>query len=458
MLNDELNDLNFKVMQKRVLLIVLIVCICNSLYAQDVINVKNYGAVGDGKIDDYGALLSAVNNVNKKGGGNVFFPKGIYYIASYHTKDNKISDLQFKNCDGIIIKGDNAIILVNGSFNRSTDYTTGSRALPYSRTNAIIPMEFVNCNNIQIEGIEINGGVAGMSRDNGVVESEGHLIRLIECSNVVLKNLYLHHAQTDGITITGKNGPCVNVRMYNTISEHNARLGMSVISLTGGEFVNSKFRRSGVTGKYGAHAPAAGVDIEPEKLRGGKKTSALRFLNCVFEDNQGGQFLCTAPDFTTGVTLVNCKVRAGSSKSAFAMILAAGNVVVDSCDIDCGNGNIYPCWQNLTGSDTEIRNSTIKSAASGIMAITNYQQNSVSIHNNKIICTSDTPIKSYFPYLRMTNLSFTNNNVFIKSSAMKPKDATSVIENGKLFTGNVFQSDNNRKPMISTKGMLKVSQ
>lgn len=425
---------------------------------KEVINVKSFGAVGDGKTDDYKALLAVVNLVNQKGGGSVFFPKGTYFIGQYHTKNNKVSDLQFSNCNGLTIRGEGAIILVNGNFKRTVDYSVGGGRHTYSKTSAIMPLLLNNCSNVLIENLELNGGVAQMTRDSGTAETGGHLLRIIECTNVIVRNLHLHHAQTDGIAISGKNAPSSNVKMYNVISENNARVGMAIGNLVGAEFVNCKFRESGRTGSYGGHAPCSGVDIEPEKLAAGRKTSGIRFSNCVFENNLGGQFLCSSPALTTDVSLVRCTIKAVDSRSNNQMVLSADKVLVDSCDIDCGGGNVYPRWQKSFGSDVEIRNSTIRSSSSGIMAMTDSDKDHVNIHDNKIICTSTGPIRSYFPYLRMKNLSFVNNDVFIKTTSLRPAGVTSLIEGGNVATGNKFHTESgSQKPKISYKGMLKVN-
>ena len=44
-------------------------------------NVKDFGAVGNGRTDDYTALQRAVNTVLRKGGGTIYFPAGTYTIS-----------------------------------------------------------------------------------------------------------------------------------------------------------------------------------------------------------------------------------------------------------------------------------------------------------------------------------------------------------------------------------------
>lgn len=46
-----------------------------------IVNVKDYGAVGDGLTNDSQAIMDAINFVNANGGGTVFFPIGNYLTA-----------------------------------------------------------------------------------------------------------------------------------------------------------------------------------------------------------------------------------------------------------------------------------------------------------------------------------------------------------------------------------------
>jgi hypothetical protein len=51
----------------------------------DVVNVKDFGAVGDGVTDDTVAIQAAINSINLLNGGCVYFPNGNYKITSTIT-------------------------------------------------------------------------------------------------------------------------------------------------------------------------------------------------------------------------------------------------------------------------------------------------------------------------------------------------------------------------------------
>lgn len=51
----------------------------------DVVNVKDFGAVGDGVADDTAAIQAAINAAQSRGGGTVFLPAGNYLVSATLT-------------------------------------------------------------------------------------------------------------------------------------------------------------------------------------------------------------------------------------------------------------------------------------------------------------------------------------------------------------------------------------
>jgi hypothetical protein len=62
----------------------------------DVVNVKDFGAVGDGVADDTTAIQAGINYLESLNGGILYFPQGTYRITSTLTSDNH----------GVMLKGE----------------------------------------------------------------------------------------------------------------------------------------------------------------------------------------------------------------------------------------------------------------------------------------------------------------------------------------------------------------
>ncbi|MEO6819308.1 MAG: glycosyl hydrolase family 28-related protein [Ginsengibacter sp.] len=398
------------------------------------INVLDYGAKGDGVYNNYSSLQKVYDAINQNGGGEIFFPKGVYYLDSYHTADNNLPDLIIENCNYLKIYGDRAVISVKGNFKRNVTSSNAKNKM-FSTDYAITPMIIKACKNVSIENLEIRGNVQQTTRDSSVVESGGRLIVIGNSDNVSLKNLYLHHAQTDGLYILGSNA----FKADNVICSNNARQGMSIITMQNGTFNNCQFINTGITeGSYGHHGPSAGVDLEPNKKT--QFVNNVVFSNCKFENNLGSQFIASNPATTENVTLNNCSIIAHQDSPNRTIIVNAKNVVFNNCTIDCKKGNIYPVWHK-PGASSVFSNCVIKSEASGFVVVSNDPTQNVSIENCSIEYTGNTNLNSYFPYIQMENVNFTNNKITIPKEYYRLKGPSSLIQKARSVSNNTFISN-----------------
>ena len=58
------------------------------VFPSAIFNVKDYGAVGDGKTMNTAAFKKAIEDCNKKGGGHVLVPFGDYLTGAIYLKSN----------------------------------------------------------------------------------------------------------------------------------------------------------------------------------------------------------------------------------------------------------------------------------------------------------------------------------------------------------------------------------
>jgi len=420
-------------------------------------NVKDYGAKGDGFSNDYSAIKKVIDQINKLKTGVIYFPKGTYYIGEYHHDNNNISDLELINCDDVKIYGDAAIISLKGDFNRTITRTSSKHV--FSNISSIIPIKISNCKNVSIESLEIDGNIDQTTRDKGVVEGLGYLVYISESANVTLRNLYLHHAQTDGLIIRGKNKPTINLSAFNLIMANNARQGMTIGALFDGRFVNCKFINTGITeGAYGKHAPSAGVDIEPgnqSKLA----VNNIKFEQCSFKNNLGAQFICTSPQSSTNISIVNCEIESAVNSSKYQLILAGDNMLVQNSKINCANGNVYITWGNLQTGNVVFKDNEIKSALNGIVCIKKENIGKIVISGNQITYTGITPVKSFFPYIQSKGLTFTNNKIFIPAKLLKASGYSALVQLADTAYDNSFYTElNHIQPKVSYSGVKSLTK
>ena len=486
------------------------------------VNVKTYGAIGDGVSNDYPALKKAVAQINAQGGGELYFPPGNYYLDVYHipirggrgarpdqapssvpqnpndlkngappapdqpassnrpnspnrpaarakslTPDTdanieeanlsdadisktqesnpEVTDLEFKNCDGLRIYGDQATIAVKGNIIR--EVTRINERHTFSSIMAITPIKLSNCKNVVVEGLTLDGNVDQMRKDPKVNESGGHLLFINKSENVQLKNLYIHHAQTDGIYIRNFSK---DVTADNVVSSNNARQGMSIIQLERGVFNNCKFINTGITeGPYGRHAPSGGVDIEPNRQT--EQVLDIQFNNCLFANNRGPQFIVSHPGTTNHVVLRSCKFVADEQSNKLGILVSARDVLFEDCFFELGKANIYPARK--PGTSSVFRNCIIRSSSSGIIAINADTERSVVVDRCTLEYTGYNKISSYFPYINMRNMVFTNNIIKVPSQYCKDSGSSGMVMNSMQVSGNRYLSEGrDMQQQLSVKG------
>ena len=160
---------------------------------EEVFNVVDYGAVGNGSTDDTLALQATIDAAELNGGGVVFLPKGIYKITSELV--HNIADVG----GGVMIVGESR-------------YGTVIKA--YTNTQTVI--KFTNVDGSGIENLTI---------DSGVTKTGGYGIhfngtpRHYSVRNVDIKNMYY------GIGGSPAAGICDNLYIENAVHSYIYLIG-----------------------------------------------------------------------------------------------------------------------------------------------------------------------------------------------------------------------------------------
>ena len=416
------------------------------------LNVKDFGAKGDGVTDDYDAMQAAAVAICNAPGATLVYPAGVYRINRYRItagpQKNKVLDIRYVGCSGNTITGSGASIEVKGDFRRAADLNDGGYWRSYS--NSLIPFAFINSSGFHLTGFEINGNVNKMSRDARVVEGTGTGITTTNCKDYVLENLFVHHFATDGIHL-GANSELADQRatVSNVTSTHNARQGLSIAQARQVTVVNSVFADTGRTGGYGSHAPAAGVDVEPGRRPPEEDvaTGLIVFDHCRFEENIGSQFVSGWPGLVESITVQNSTIKAtlaDTSGTAFMNAPRTGITTNNTFELASGHWiaaavrrpDQYPDIAHLTFSHNTIR----LGSNSGILppmlqAPVDLLDNDIRIENDR--ADLDPLRLSYFNLIE-------GNRFFVAGSGYSGLGYTVLYERGKTTVRkNSYDTDRN---------------
>lgn len=415
-------------------------------------SITDFGAIGDGVTDNYYAFKQAAAYASTHSNTTINFPAGTYYIAKYTTKKNDtVTHIMWNDCVGLKLLGvTGTVISMNGSFFRPLDYFTSDCARK-SYTSGISPFYFDNCSDVEVKNMEITGNVQNTTRAAGldvnnpsVTEGDNILLRFTKCDDVVIDNMYLHHAESDGLTISGDRiaGVWINskrFRVSNVKSWNNGRQGLSVGGLTDGIFTSCEFSKSGITGgTYGFNDPAAGVDIEPGILH---YVDSVKFVNCKFESNRGGQFLSAAPDYTSNITLLKCTVTVTSNEKPQGVTMLSKYSLIDSSFLSLDKRDLKITNVDKPGSTIRITHTTIEATGNFITTSSATFADSVYIANNQFNYLGNTMSTAFFT-LQTSNLRFLNNIITISPAAIADKSTGphAFVQNAIISQGNVFPS------------------
>ena len=342
--------------------------------------VERFGFVPDGRTDNYEAFHRWAAHANRAGGGNYLFPPGTYAVTRHRTRSLAVRDPRnvinsmIDGVDGLTVTGYGAKIRLAGAFHRSG--RPGPDGQPAGLHHAaFMPFEIGRSRNVTIKGFEMDGGVREMTRDANVQEAYFSLIALAGCTRVTLEDLDLHHSQTDAISLVSSfvgrsvSTACRDVVIRNVKAHDNARGGLGVIQVQGLLCEDCAFNNNGLSGKYAAHSPQFGVDIEPDYVapKVDIPTGNIEFRRCEFRNNLSALLAGYCDRYRGYLRVIDCN-SSNERGGDYHMIVNWPGAVIQGGVHDAGRGQVCPSWQGGTGGDVTLRQCEIRtSGAYGVM-------------------------------------------------------------------------------------------
>ena len=234
--------------------LIIFVVFLNRVSAEEEVNVFLFGATGNGKVDETEFIQKAIDSQSEKGGGKVYFPKGIYLIDA--TKS-------------IVLKDDIDLIFDEGAI---------LKVLPNDKDSyRVLKIHDVNNSNI-LGSLEIIG-----DRDDheGTTGQWGFGISIRGSNNITVENVKISKCWGDGIYVgsTALQNYNKNINIINPVLDNNRRQGISIISA-----INLKIINAVITNTNG-HPPQSGIDIEPNDNK--EQVKNIEIINLSTNNNKG---------------------------------------------------------------------------------------------------------------------------------------------------------------------------
>lgn len=335
-----------------------------------VVNVKDYGAVGDGVTDDSTAILAAIAALPSSY-GVLYFPPGLYIHGDglegengtgndYDGDPNVGRDIRFMfdHMSHLTIIGNSAEI-------RSND---GNGECPH---NAIL--NFYSCSDVLLCGVIINGRRAerGLHMSDGNAYNRRGNIHIYGCNNVCIHNVKSINSAMDGAYV-GKNEGARTTNLYirNCDFSNAHRNGLSLGCVTHARVENVIFDNAGTSGDtWNGTNPKAGIDVEADYGQASPNEDII--INACQAYGCAGVAAFTITAYSKRVTLSNCTCdnKISVSSSGMKDINIVNNRVFDSRitmhagGILCGNTISYDASKLVNGTSY---NAIISSRSDGL--------------------------------------------------------------------------------------------
>lgn len=211
----------------------------SDLGANYFINVKDYGATGNGTTDDTAAIQSALDTSNTKGIPYVCFPSGTYKVSAASTDNNFYTALNLYSGQHLI-------------FDQTTLQLTANSYDFYA---------IINIHNIS--NVELSGNltiIGDREFHTGTTGESGHGIRIVNSKNIYVHDINVQNTWGDGVCVGG-NGTMAEISQNVTLERIRtykcSRNGLSIIEADGVVVRDCDFTYTDRT------APQYGIDVEP---------------------------------------------------------------------------------------------------------------------------------------------------------------------------------------------------
>lgn len=222
----------------------------NNELLQRSVNVKWFGATGDGVTDDTAAIQAAIDSLPN--GGTVYVPAGNYMIKAHDSEQALVRPYYLYDAGGIALKSNITLYM---------DDSATLSAIKNTEHNYNI-IRIVGRDNVKIRGGKIRGDL-NLRTPSELNGEWGYGIALQGSTRVLIEDVDIQQNIGDAINLqAGVDNVTINkqVVIQRNYIDKNRRQGISV------EGVEQCIIRDNTITGTGGTAPEAGIDLEPGSL------------------------------------------------------------------------------------------------------------------------------------------------------------------------------------------------
>jgi hypothetical protein len=233
----------------------------------DVLNVRSFGAKGDGTTDDWHSILDAVAAIRTD--SVLYFPPGVYITSG---------PIYIANKSHFAVLGEGATIRVGAATPYVIDLANYPRAYDAQDAREFSVMEIYNCSDWVVEGLLLDGNYQkrGMS-----TRELSHGMHLAGCHCCTVRSVEAQYCQGDGIFLSAMNdltfphartpaSNCSEFALRDIKAHHIARNSISVDGASDGVIDGLIDSDIGTDIDNSAkHGPWSGVHFEVDESESG---------------------------------------------------------------------------------------------------------------------------------------------------------------------------------------------
>ncbi|MDB4925333.1 glycosyl hydrolase family 28-related protein [Mucilaginibacter sp.] len=233
----------------------------------NTVNVKSYGATGDGVTDDTQAIRKALDYAKANGKTAIYFPDGSYIIGG---SDNTSGIIQLKN--GVGLMGNSPatchIKLSQGRYNPPSIFYQAWWNEP-------------TVSNVVIQGIDFDGSSFGQTFSSDYEYC--HALSINNGQNIEVMNCKFENLRGDGLLFGDTFESSLNLRMTYNVNVHDSeffniyREGTMFCATNTGSFYNNNVHGNGYL--------VGGVDIERHSVN--ETVTNISVYNNLFNFSDG---------------------------------------------------------------------------------------------------------------------------------------------------------------------------